>query len=121
MLARTGAGYGIVADADSRGALWDSRTLEDVREVGDGEKGVLVEDVAVKEPLQEVPRHWVRSWSRSCLFWKALVDAGRDGRDGRGGRRETRDARQFIESERARGRSGGDTSRERGLLHIDST
>lgn len=29
-----------------------------IREVGDGEKGVLVEDFAVKEPLQEVPRHW---------------------------------------------------------------
>lgn len=29
-----------------------------IREVGDGEKGVLVEDLAVKEPLQEVPRHW---------------------------------------------------------------
>lgn len=26
-------------------------TREDVREVGDGEKGVLVEDVTVKEPL----------------------------------------------------------------------
>lgn len=33
-------------------------TQVDVREVGDGEKGVLVEDFAVKEPLQEVPRHW---------------------------------------------------------------
>lgn len=30
----------------------------DIREVGDGEKGVLVEDFAVKEPMQEVPRHW---------------------------------------------------------------
>lgn len=29
-----------------------------VREVGDGEEWVLVEDLAVKEPLQEVPRHW---------------------------------------------------------------
>lgn len=29
-----------------------------IREVGDGEKRVLVEDFAVKEPLQEVPRHW---------------------------------------------------------------
>lgn len=29
-----------------------------IREVGDGEKGVLVEDLAVQEPLEEVPRHW---------------------------------------------------------------
>lgn len=29
-----------------------------LREVGDGEKGVLVEDVALEEPLQQVPRHW---------------------------------------------------------------
>lgn len=32
-----------------------SRSL---REVGDGEKGVLVEDVALEESLQQVPRHW---------------------------------------------------------------
>lgn len=37
---------------------------EGIRKVGDGEKGVLVEDVAVKEPLQEVPRHWGRQLSR---------------------------------------------------------
>lgn len=102
--------------------LKGSRTLEDVREVGDGEKGVLVEDVAVKEPLQEVPRHWVRRWSRSRLFWGGMGRrwTGRTGPGAEGGE-EARDARQFIESGRARGRSDGDTSRERGLLHIDST
>lgn len=46
----------------------------DVREIGDGEKGVLVEDFAVKEPLQEVPRHWSFAGGRrlsasGCWFW----------------------------------------------------
>lgn len=108
--------------AQTVGTLKDSITLDDVREVGDGEKGVLVEDVAVKEPLEEVPRHWIRRWSRSNLFLGGLGRrwTGRTGRTSRRARGNT-DARQSIESGRVRGRSDGDTSRERGLLHIDST
>lgn len=45
---------------------------------------------------------------------------GSEGEDGESGERHGVRGR-FIESERARGRSDGDTSRERGLLHIDST
>lgn len=67
-----GAIHEAVAGADCRGSQKDAMTLDDVREVGDGEKGVLVEDVAVKEPLEEVPRHWVRRWSRSSLFLGGL-------------------------------------------------
>lgn len=75
--------------AQTVGTLKDSITLDDVREVGDGEKGVLVEDVAVKEPLEEVPRHWIRRWSRSSLFLGGL---GRrwTGRTGRTWRRVER-------------------------------
>lgn len=29
-----------------------------VREVRDGEKWILVEHVALEEPLQQIPRHW---------------------------------------------------------------
>lgn len=32
----------------------------DSREVGDGEKGVGVEDVGFEESLKQVPRHWLR-------------------------------------------------------------
>lgn len=108
--------------AQNVGTLKGSMTLDDVREVGDGEKGVLVEDVAVKEPLEEVPRHWIRRWSRSSLLLGCFCRrwTGRTGRTSRRARGKT-DARQSIESGRARGRSDGDTSRERGLLHIDST
>lgn len=68
----------------------------DIRQVGDGEEGVLVEDFAVKEPLQEVPRHW------SFAGWEAigerLLFLGRRGRkrgEGRArlGREEPRNAR----------------------------
>lgn len=38
-----------------------------IREVGDGEKGVLVEDFAVQEPLEEVPRHWCLEAPRKRL------------------------------------------------------
>ena len=30
------------------------------REVRHGEKGILVKDIALEEPLQQVPRHWLR-------------------------------------------------------------
>lgn len=61
----------------------------DVRQVGDGEEGVLVEDFAVKEPLQEVPRHW------SFAGWEAigerLLFLGRRGRKKGGGADEARE------------------------------
>lgn len=47
-----------------------------IRKVGDGEERVLVEDVAVKEPLQEVPRHWGRQLSRSSDWEDGLVVGG---------------------------------------------
>ena len=50
---------------------------EDAREVRHGEEGVLVEDVALEEPLQQVPRHWLRRRWGALLGWA----------DGLGGRR----------------------------------
>lgn len=32
----------------------------DAREIRHGEEGVLVKDIALEEPLQQVPRHWSR-------------------------------------------------------------
>lgn len=49
-----------------------------IREVRDGEKGVLVEDFAVKEPLQEVPRHW--SFGKLSESGDEWVGRGRGGR-----------------------------------------
>lgn len=46
---------------EDKSSWQDSRGLGvagTIREVGDGEKGVLVKDLAVQEPLKEVPRHW---------------------------------------------------------------
>ncbi len=58
-------------------------TEEYVREVRDGEKGVLVEDIALEEPLQQVPRHWV--WRRSG----GRQDWGTGGRDQTVGRQRS--------------------------------
>lgn len=60
----------------------------DIRKVGDGKKGVLVEDFAVKEPLQEVPRHW------SFAGWEAIGERAVGRREkGGGGREQPRNAR----------------------------
>ena len=37
------------------------------REVGNGEKGIGVEDVGLEEPLKQVPRHWVTQGSKRRL------------------------------------------------------
>lgn len=38
-----------------------------VRKVSYGKERVLVENVTLDEPLEEVPRHW-DSWSRRCRW-----------------------------------------------------
>lgn len=142
------------------------RAGQGVREVRDGEEGVLVEDLAVKEPLQEVPRHWcwralgkqqriVRGWKEEGRRLRRRVRGRRNGCNGSWGCDEMRmpwvGARHVVttgEFQRsrtvvlaglggnaagrgparevqlwawARTRSDGETSRERGWLHIFST
>lgn len=44
-----------------------------LREVGHGEKGILIEHVALQEPLQQVPRHWL--W-RDCSTGGGALSEG---------------------------------------------
>lgn len=57
----TSTARGGLSPAGSRGDSGGGGARErlgGLREVRDGEKRVLVEDLAVQEPLKEVPRHW---------------------------------------------------------------
>lgn len=44
-----------------------------LREVGDGQEWILVEHVALEEPLQQVPRHWSLLPGRAQEVWRARV------------------------------------------------
>ena len=45
------------------------------RQVGDGEKGIGVEDVRLEEPLEQIPRHWITR----CRRRRAAAAAASDG------------------------------------------
>jgi hypothetical protein len=41
-----------------------ARTGQLVREIGHREEGILIEDIALDEPVQQIPRHWDRLLKR---------------------------------------------------------
>lgn len=51
----------MVGSRDSAARRGVGRKHNDILEVGDGEKRVTIEDLAVNESLQQMPRHWIQS------------------------------------------------------------
>jgi len=51
----------------------EGQAWADSREVRDREEGIRVEDVRLKEPLEQVPRHWASFGMRLPLSLSVLT------------------------------------------------